>query len=1243
MVLERKVKKRNLNNLDILIQDTSNEFLQVFDVPDVLPQGRSAFAINGSEFLKTNTEVLVELLDNDNNSIFVNPIYDPSYVTMQGTSRAIGVEIYPTTPPGRALLTIVGELDHTKFIGNEPLTPELIAQLNIETDPIFTGEVSVASAVADNFFIPEEFRGVYNVKFNKIIQINPTARNTQPIRFYRKPTIQVDELIRKEVEASSSTFIDTVNVTTGSISGKRINPEKTLRLVDPAEISPVRSIISCNPKPAPQGGYTDDSGPNTLSGTIYNRAYPLELSSKDSYGSIIRRSWEFGDTHVTESFKIPDSTNPKGTPKRTHTYTKAGTYVAKLTVSSPTGQYDIDTETITISAPPAPTSDFTVAHPTASTAGSTKTTGSMDDDKSRTFKFKDASTNVENISDPLVFGSKFSNLNDTEYSWSFGDGNTANGLGAVSRNPIHTYAQSGSYTVALTVKNNYGTQTSTETKTNHILIQPSLPIVDFSVNSGSITQANALGANANAIKGATATFTNTTVYYGSSISYAWNFGISGSTSTSVNPTNIYTGSFDAGTTFDVTLVATDNFGRSVTKTKKNLIGISPSIPQPNFSANVREFTLTGSFEARRVEFTDTSVTSSACTYKYDFNGGTTGSNLNTNAGSSTFEASNFNGSKFEAGAKGATISITTENPRAGSKALKFHNNTANALSDPYTYGYDYGNSGESSLSDWVTQYSIATIERNHMYTMEFFARADEPTTILMGLFGANVNGHIFGAGPSQGTFVVKDFKVGTSWEKFNFTFKFTDVGCKYLTMRVGADVLNPDKAVYFDNIEVYKSTSTSKNPRIDYRVKTEGARGFVKQSVTNAVGTERSIQIPNFINAQFGAPSASFVIDDSTVLTQVPITFNASGSNGFTNITEYIWEWGDGDFDITPNPVITHKYTSAATYVPKLTVLTAEGQSTTVNRGNVVVSAPPAPTVSLGFIDGSTVSGETPHEIAVKATTANQVTSSNITFGNGYSSNSTTGFTVYKTPGTYTVTATVAGPGGSASDTLTINVASPPEPPLPPIDSIEDPDPNLSADVVKAAEVGTETGAAGGNESAPPAPYAGGGGGGDPYQGCVLAGTMIKTARGDVPVEQVTTDDLVYTWNFEKSEFGYYKIEKAWSKKQSVRVFVETESGKSVECSDTHLFYHPAYKNQEICVKDLNVGDIVYSLNDDGDVFEDPIRNITTYGDDEVEVYNFNVPEIFSYITNDIISHNREKFESGAPNPFAVPYRANVF
>ena len=52
MILERRIKKRDLNKLDILIKDTSNEFLQAFDVPDSLPQGRSSFTINGSEFLK---------------------------------------------------------------------------------------------------------------------------------------------------------------------------------------------------------------------------------------------------------------------------------------------------------------------------------------------------------------------------------------------------------------------------------------------------------------------------------------------------------------------------------------------------------------------------------------------------------------------------------------------------------------------------------------------------------------------------------------------------------------------------------------------------------------------------------------------------------------------------------------------------------------------------------------------------------------------------------------------------------------------------------------------------------------------------------------------------------------------------------------------------------------------------------------------------------------------------------------
>ena len=63
MVIEKKIRKRNLNRLEVLINDTGNEFIQVFDVPDTLPQGRSSFIINGSEYLKKDTEVLVEVFN----------------------------------------------------------------------------------------------------------------------------------------------------------------------------------------------------------------------------------------------------------------------------------------------------------------------------------------------------------------------------------------------------------------------------------------------------------------------------------------------------------------------------------------------------------------------------------------------------------------------------------------------------------------------------------------------------------------------------------------------------------------------------------------------------------------------------------------------------------------------------------------------------------------------------------------------------------------------------------------------------------------------------------------------------------------------------------------------------------------------------------------------------------------------------------------------------------------------------
>ncbi len=58
------------------------------------------------------------------------------------------------------------------------------------------------------------------------------------------------------------------------------------------------------------------------------------------------------------------------------------------------------------------------------------------------------------------------------WSWSFGDGATS-----LEQNPIHTYQAQGSYTVSLTVKNEAGSDTVTET--DHITVTPPPPPVVF--------------------------------------------------------------------------------------------------------------------------------------------------------------------------------------------------------------------------------------------------------------------------------------------------------------------------------------------------------------------------------------------------------------------------------------------------------------------------------------------------------------------------------------------------------------------------------------------------------------------------------------------------------------------------------------------------------------------------------------------------------------------------------------------
>jgi len=162
--------------------------------------------------------------------------------------------------------------------------------------------------------------------------------------------------------------------------------------------------------------------------------------------------WDFGDGPIPmdgtcSGESCPTIANPR------HTYTQPGTYTVTLTASN---QYGSDTETkqafITVSS----TSDFTADFTASPTSGN-------------------APLRVQ-FTDKTIGG-------PTMWVWDFGDGVIPMNASCSGENcnniasPVHTYTQTGTYTVTLTASNQYG-KTDTETKTNYITVGTIPPSTD---------------------------------------------------------------------------------------------------------------------------------------------------------------------------------------------------------------------------------------------------------------------------------------------------------------------------------------------------------------------------------------------------------------------------------------------------------------------------------------------------------------------------------------------------------------------------------------------------------------------------------------------------------------------------------------------------------------------------------------------------------------------------------------------
>jgi len=165
---------------------------------------------------------------------------------------------------------------------------------------------------------------------------------------------------------------------------------------------PPRAVIDADPR--------EGAAPLTVT---FDAAY-----SHDDDGAIVQYFWDFGD---------PTDGTAASAESCQHTYTYAGTYIAKLTVMDDEGELDSQQIAIVVTNPP-PVANVTVSNLEPYTGDEI------------TF---DASTSYD------------ANGDIVSYEWDFGDGVTASGATVT-----HSYAVSDYYVVTLTITDDDNQQTT---------------------------------------------------------------------------------------------------------------------------------------------------------------------------------------------------------------------------------------------------------------------------------------------------------------------------------------------------------------------------------------------------------------------------------------------------------------------------------------------------------------------------------------------------------------------------------------------------------------------------------------------------------------------------------------------------------------------------------------------------------------------------------------------------------------
>ena len=650
-------------------------------------------------------------------------------------------------------------------------------------------------------------------------------------------------------------------------------------------------------------------------------------------------------------------------------YANAGSYTVSLTVTGPGGSTTQALPNPITVIPPPPTVDFTASQ----TKGVTPFAVS----------FTPTTTGII-----------------TSWQWNFGDGTGNAGTGSTVTAATKSYTNAGSYSVSLTVTGPGGS--ATQALPNPITVIPPPPTVDFSASQ---------------TKGVTplaVSFTPATT--GIITSWQWSFG-DGTTSAGTGGTvaSVAKSYTNAGS-YSVSLTVTGP-GGSATQTLANPITAVPPPPTVNFTASQ-----TKGITPLAVSFTPT-TTGIITNWQWSFGDGTTSAGTGSTVTAATKSYTN-------AGSYGVSLTVTGP----GGSATQALPNPITVIPPPPTV--DFTASQTKGVTPLAVSFTPATTGIITSWQWSFgdgTTNAGTGSTVPAATKSyANAGSYsvsltVTGPGGSVTQTLANPITVVPPPPTVSFTASQTKgiapLAVSFTPATTG--IITSWLWNFGDG-----TTSAGTGSTVTPAAKSYANAGNFSASLTvTGPGGSATQTLANPISVAPPPPTVNFTASQNKGVAPLAVTFTPTTTGA---ITSWQWNFGDGTTNAGTGsnvPIAIKSYANAGSYAASLSV-TGPGGSAAQTLPNPISVAPPPPTVDFTV---KQTGSSAPVAVTFTPTTTGPISNWQWSFGDGTFVSGTTStvpaeIKLYGNAGAYAASLMVAGPGGTATQTLssplTINAPS---------------------------------------------------------------------------------------------------------------------------------------------------------------------------------------------------------------------------